>query len=209
MGHEIIKHHMIQWKEMNQEANKYLKELDADFDATAEMGTLSVAQQQMVEIAKALSTNAKIIILDEPTAALTRNESEKLYTLVDKLKENGVSIIFISHRFEDMYRLASRVTVFRDSQYIGTYDVNGITNADLIKAMVGREINDLFPKPEVKLGDEMLRIEHLSRTGFFKDVSFNVRAGEIVGLTGLVGAGRTEVMEASAEHPSGRRKGFP
>ena len=107
MGHEIIKHHMIQWKEMNQEANKYLKELDADFDATAEMGTLSVAQQQMVEIAKALSTNAKIIILDEPTAALTRNESEKLYTLVDKLKENGVSIIFISHRFEDMYRLAT------------------------------------------------------------------------------------------------------
>ena len=196
MGHEIIKHHMIQWKEMNQEANKYLGELDADFDATAEMGTLSVAQQQMVEIAKALSTNAKIIILDEPTAALTRNESEKLYTLVDKLKENGVSIIFISHRFEDMYRLASRVTVFRDSQYIGTYDVNGITNADLIKAMVGREINDLFPKPEVKLGDEMLRIEHLSRTGFFKDVSFTVRAGEIVGLTGLVGAGRTEVMEA-------------
>ena len=196
MGHEIIKHHMIQWKEMNQEANKYLGELDADFDATAEMGTLSVAQQQMVEIAKALSTNAKIIILDEPTAALTRNESEKLYTLVDKLKENGVSIIFISHRFEDMYRLASRVTVFRDSQYIGTYDVNGITNADLIKAMVGREINDLFPMPEVELGDEMLRIEHLSRTGFFKDVSFNVRAGEIVGLTGLVGAGRTEVVEA-------------
>ena len=164
MGHEIIKHHMIQWKEMNQEANKYLKELDADFDATAEMGTLSVAQQQMVEI--------------------------------DKLKANGVSIIFISHRFEDMYRLASRVTVFRDSQYIGTYDVDGITNADLIKAMVGREINDLFPKPEVELGDEMLRIEHFSRTGFFKDVSFNVRAGEIVGLTGLVGAGRTEVVEA-------------
>ena len=196
MGHEIIKHHMIQWKEMNQEANKYLGELDADFDATAEMGTLSVAQQQMVEIAKALSTNAKIIILDEPTAALTRNESEKLYTLVDKLKANGVSIIFISHRFEDMYRLASRVTVFRDSQYIGTYDVDGITNADLIKAMVGREINDLFPKPEVELGDEMLRIEHFSRTGFFKDVSFNVRAGEIVGLTGLVGAGRTEVVEA-------------
>ena len=172
------------------------------------MGTLSVAQQQMVEIAKALSTNAKIIILDEPTAALTRNESEKLYTLVDKLKENGVSIIFISHRFEDMYRLASRVTVFRDSQYIGTYDVNGITNADLIKAMVGREINDLFPKPEVELGDEMLRIEHLSRTGFFKDVSFNVRAGEIVGLTGLVGAGRTEVVEVSAESPVRMKEKF-
>ena len=138
------------------------------------MGTLSVAQQQMVEIAKAMSTNARIIILDEPTAALTRSESEKLYTLVDKLKADGVSIIFISHRFEDMYRLASRVTVFRDSQYIGTYDVDGITNADLIKAMVGREIIDLFPKPEVKLGDEMLRVENLSITGYFKDVSFPV-----------------------------------
>ncbi|MDY5021608.1 MAG: sugar ABC transporter ATP-binding protein [Blautia sp.] len=196
MGHEIIKNHMIQWKAMNEEANKLLKELNADFDATAEMGTLSVAQQQMVEIAKALSTNAKIIILDEPTACLTRSESEELYRLVDKLKDNGVSIIFISHRFEDMYRLASRVTVFRDSQYIGTYDVDGITNADLIKAMVGREINDLFPKPEVKLGKEMLRVEGLSRVGYFKDVSFSVRAGEIVGLTGLVGAGRTEVVEA-------------
>ena len=196
MGHEIIKNHMIQWKAMNDEANKLLQQLNADFKATAEMGTLSVAQQQMVEIAKALSTNARIIILDEPTACLTKRESEELYRIVDKLKEEGVSIIFISHRFEDMYRLASRVTVFRDSQYIGTYDVDGITNADLIKAMVGREINDLFPKPKVKLGEEMLRIENLSRVGFFKNVSFNVHAGEIVGLTGLVGAGRTEVMES-------------
>ena len=136
------------------------------------------------------------MILDEPTASLTKRESEELYRIVDQLKEKGVSIIFISHRFEDMYRLASRVTVFRDSQYIGTYDVDGITNADLIKAMVGREIKDLFPKPEVQIGDEMLRIEHLSRTGYFKDVSFNVHAGEIVGLTGLVGAGRTEVVES-------------
>lgn len=187
---------MIQWKAMNEEANKLLKQLNADFDATAEMGTLSVAQQQMVEIAKALSTHAKIVILDEPTASLTRRESEELYRIVDQLREEGVSIIFISHRFEDMYRLASRVTVFRDSQYIGTYDVDGITNADLIKAMVGREIKDLFPKPEVEIGEEMLRIEGLSRTGYYKNVSFNVHAGEIVGLTGLVGAGRTEVVES-------------
>ena len=191
MGHEIIKHKMIQWKAMNEEANKLLKQLNADFDAT-----LRVAQQQMVEIAKALSTHAKIVILDEPTASLTRRESEELYRIVDQLKEEGVSIIFISHRFEDMYRLASRVTVFRDSQYIGTYDVDGITNADLIKAMVGREIKDLFPKPEVEIGEEMLRIEGLSRTGYYKNVSFNVHAGEIVGLTGLVGAGRTEVVES-------------
>lgn len=196
MNHEIKKRGIIQWKQMNEEAQGYLDELDADFKATAEMGALSVAQQQMVEIAKAISTHAKIIILDEPTAALTANESQKLYKIVDKLKENGVSIIFISHRFEDMYRLASRVTVFRDSQYIGTYDVNGITNADLIKAMVGREINDLFPKPEVKPGAEMLRIENFSRTGYYKNVNLHVRAGEIIGLTGLVGAGRTEVVES-------------
>ena len=196
MGHEIIKHHMIQWNEMNAAANKILESLDADFDAKAEMGTLSVAQQQMVEIAKATSTNAKIIILDEPTASLTKAESEKLYTLVDQMKENGVSVIFISHRFEDMYRLADRVTVFRDSQYIGTYDVDGITNADLIKAMVGREITTMYPKPEVEIGEEALRIEHFSRVGFYKDVSFSVRKGEILGLTGLVGAGRTEVIES-------------
>lgn len=196
MGHEIKKHGIIQWKKMNEEADKLLAQLDADFKSTAEMGALSVAQQQMVEIAKALSTNAKIIILDEPTAALTNNESEKLYHIVDKLREEEVSIIFISHRFEDMYRLATRVTVFRDSQYIGTYDVDKITNADLIKAMVGREIKDLFPKPDVQIGAELLKIEGLSRTGFYKDVSFSVHAGEIVGLTGLVGAGRTEVVES-------------
>lgn len=197
MNHEIKKNGMIQWKQMNKEAQEYLDQLDADFKSTAEMGALSVAQQQMVEIAKAVSTHAKIIILDEPTAALTANESQKLYKIVDKLKEDGVSIIFISHRFEDMYRLASRVTVFRDSQYIGTYDVDGITNADLIKAMVGREINDLFPKPDVKPGKEMLRLEGFSRVGYFKDVNLNVRAGEIIGLTGLVGAGRTEVVESA------------
>ncbi len=197
MGHQIVNRGVIQWKEMNKQAQGYLDQLDADFKPTAEMATLSVAQQQMVEIAKALSQNAQIIILDEPTASLTNNESEKLYSIVDKLKEEGVSIILISHRFEDMYRLASRVTVFRDAQYIGTYDVDGITNADLITAMVGREITDLYPKPEVEVGDEIFRIENLSRSGYFKDVSFEVKAGEIVGLTGLVGAGRSEVVEAA------------
>lgn len=196
MNHEIKKHGILQWKQMHREAQGYLDQLDADFKSTAEMGTLSVAQQQMVEIAKAISTHARIIILDEPTAALTANESQKLYRIVDKLKADGVSVIFISHRFEDMYRLASRVTVFRDSQYIGTYDVNGITNAELIKHMVGREISDLFPKSDIKPGEEVLRIENFSRTGYFKEINLNVRAGEIIGLTGLVGAGRTEVMES-------------
>lgn len=196
MGHEIKKNGIIQWKLMHEAAGGLLKQLDADFSPAAEMGSLSVARQQLVEIAKALSMNARIIIMDEPTAALTRNESEKLYKIAEKLCAEGNSIIFISHRFEDMYRLASRVTVFRDSRYIGTYAVDSITNADLIKAMVGREITELFPKAQVPIGSEVLRVEQLSRIGYFKDISFHIRKGEIVGLTGLVGAGRTEVAEA-------------
>ncbi|MBE6830154.1 MAG: sugar ABC transporter ATP-binding protein, partial [Ruminococcaceae bacterium] len=193
MGHEVVKNGIIQWKQMHEQAGELLKKLNVDFRPTDEMGRLSVAQQQMVEIAKALSANARIVILDEPTAALTKNESEKLYGIVEKLKDSGVSVIFISHRLEDMYRLASSVTVFRDSRYIDTYEVDRITSADLIKAMVGREIKDLFPKPEVKIGPEVLRVENLARTGYFKEISFAVHQGEILGLTGLVGAGRTEV----------------
>ena len=195
VGHLKMRHGMVQWKQMHQEADALLQELNADFNSYELMGNLSVAQQQMVEIAKALSLKARIIIMDEPTAALTKRESEELYRITRKLRDEGKSIIFISHRFEDMYALASRVTVFRDAQYIGTYDVDGITNADLIKAMVGREIKDLFPKPEVQFGEEVLRVENLSRTGYFKDVSFHVRKGEILGLTGLVGARRTEVVQ--------------
>lgn len=195
IGHEIIKNGMIQWNEMNKEAEKLLSRLHATFKVTEEVGALTIAQQQMVEIAKALSTNAKIILLDEPTAALTANESEELYTIVDELHAQGVSIIFISHRMEDMYRLAQRVTVFRDSQYVGTYDVDEITEPELIKAMVGREITDMYPKPQVTIGKELFRLENLSRTGYFKNVSLNVHAGEIIGLTGLVGAGRTETFQ--------------
>lgn len=195
MGHHKKKFGMVQWNWMYAEADKYLAELNADFSSRTIMGNLSVAQQQMVEIAKALSMNARILIMDEPTAALTKRESEELYRITRKLRDEGVSIIFISHRFEDMYALATRVTVFRDAKYIGTYNVDEITNADLITAMVGREIKDLFPKPEIEIGEEILRVEGLNRTGFFKDVSFAVHKGEILGLTGLVGARRTEVVQ--------------
>ena len=195
MGHEKVKHGIIQWKDMNEAADSLLAELNADFRATAEMGSLSVARQQMVEIAKALSMKARIMIMDEPTAALTKRESEELYRITEKLRDEGTSIIFISHRFEDVYRLASRVTVFRDAKYIATYPVNEISKSELITAMVGREIKDLFPKPEITPGEEVLRVEHLSRQGYFKDVSFSVKKGEILGITGLVGAGRTEVIQ--------------
>lgn len=198
IGHEKIQKgsKRILWKEMHNEAKKLLKELGSNFDPRIQMGALSVAQQQIVEIAKALSTNAKIIIMDEPTAALTSRESEELYKITEKLRDSGVSIIFISHRFEDMYRLASRVTVLRDSKYIGTWDVKDISNEELIVAMVGREITQLFPKKKAVIGEELLRIENFTKTGIFADVSFSLHRGEILGLTGLVGAGRSEVCQS-------------
>ena len=198
IGHELVRPltRGIRWKELNEKAAALLERLDADFEPRALMGNLSVAQQQIVEIAKALSTNARIIIMDEPTAPLTKRECEDLYRIAEGLRDEGVSILFISHRLEDMYRLASRVTVFRDSRYVGTWNAAEISRDDLIVAMVGRKITQLFPKREVSIGEEVLRVEGLSRRGFFKDVSFSVHRGEIVAITGLVGAGRTEVCEA-------------
>lgn len=198
IGHEKIQKgsKRILWNQMHSEAKKLLEELGAELDPRTQMGALSVAQQQIVEIAKALSTNARIIIMDEPTAALTKRESEELYRITEKLRDNGVSIIFISHRFEDMYRLASRVTVFRDAKYIGTWNVKEISHEQLIVAMVGREITQMFPKKESKIGEELLRVEGLGKIGFFADVSFTLHKGEILGLTGLVGAGRSEVCQS-------------
>lgn len=198
IGHEKVNPvtRGIRWKELYARVAELLESLDADFDSRALMGNLSVAQQQIVEIAKALSSNARIIIMDEPTAPLTKRESEDLYRIAEGLRDRGVSIIFISHRLEDMYRLASRVTVFRDAHFVGTWDVDKISRDELIVAMVGRSITQLFPKRKVAIGEEALRVEALSRTGYFKDVSFSVRKGEILAMTGLVGAGRTEVCEA-------------
>jgi len=198
LGHEKISKRTktIQWNRMHNEAEEYLKSLGADIDPRVQLGALSVAQQQIVEIAKALSTNAKIIIMDEPTAALTRRESEQLYKIVDQLKEKGTSVIFISHRFEDMFRVADRVTVLRDGKYIGTWNRDEINANDIIVAMVGREISQIFPPKKAVIGEELFRVENLSKTGYFKDISFSVHRGEIVGLTGLVGAGRSEVCQA-------------
>ncbi|MCF6411395.1 sugar ABC transporter ATP-binding protein [Pseudalkalibacillus salsuginis] len=198
MGHEKInkKTRKIRWKEMHQDAKKLLESLGSNLDPKTTMGSLSVAQQQIVEIAKALSTDANIIIMDEPTAALTHRESKELYRITEGLRDDGVSIIFISHRFEDMYRLADRVTVFRDSEYIGTWNVDGISNEKLIVAMVGREINQLFPKKEANVQEELLKVKNLGQMGRFADISFTLHKGEILGITGLVGAGRSELSQA-------------
>ena len=197
IGHEkLTKFGTIDWKTMHKEAKALLSRLGSDIDPHATMGNLTVAEQQIVEIAKAISTGARIIIMDEPTAALSKRECEELYRITEQLRDEGCSIIFISHRFEDMYRLASRVTVFRDAQYIGTWDVDGISNELLISKMVGREISQIYPKHDVTIGDEIFRVEGLSLTGYFKDVSFDVHKGEILAVTGLVGAGRTEVCQS-------------
>lgn len=198
MGHEVLSGPMkrINWRKTNEKARALLDSLGADISPTERMGVLSVAQQQLVEIAKALSQDARVLIMDEPTAALSRRESEELYEIVRRLREQGTSVILISHRFEDMYKLADRVTVLRDAKYIGTWDVGDISNEDLVRAMVGRSIEQFFPHKTAPIGEEVMRVEGLSRTGFFADVSFTLHAGEILALTGLVGAGRTEVIEA-------------
>ncbi len=185
----------INWKSLHEKAKKILIELGCDLDPHTIVSQLTVAEQQVVEIAKAISTDAKILIMDEPTASLSKRECENLYTITDKLKESGVSIIFISNRFEDMYRLAERVTVFRDGKYIGTWGVDGISNHDLIHAMVGREIDQVFPVRDYKGGEEVLRVENLERVGYFKNINFSLKKGEILGFAGLVGAGRTEIMQ--------------
>ncbi|MDR2470933.1 MAG: sugar ABC transporter ATP-binding protein [Treponema sp.] len=198
MGHEqtTFPFKRVDWKTMYRRAQDLLEKLDATFDSRAVMGSLSVAQQQIVEIAKALSANARIIIMDEPTAPLSNRESEDLYRITEGLRTKGNSVIFISHRFEDMYRLADRVTVLRDGGYVNTWNVADVDDHKMVMAMVGREIKQFFPSRDTVPGEEIFRVEGLSRTGYFKDVNFNLRKGEILALTGLVGAGRTEVCEA-------------
>jgi len=197
MGREILTPlGTYNWGQMRKQAKELLKSLSADIDVNKPMETLSVAQQQLVEIAKALSRNARILIMDEPTASLTKHECEELYSIVDNLKEDGVSIIFITHRFEDMYRLCESVTVFRDSKYIGHWQTNEISNEKLIEAMVGRTLTQMYPDKNVKIGQKVLSVKNLFKTGYFKDISFDVHAGEIVAFTGLVGSGRTEVCQS-------------
>ncbi len=196
IGHEFMKFGFINWRRANEEAKKLLDSIGANINPADTVGSLSVAQQQLVEIAKALSMKAKILIMDEPTAALSKRESEDLYAISRRLRDQGTAILLISHRFEDIFGLADRATVLRDGKYIGTWDIGDLDAGKLVHHMVGRDITQFYPKKEAAVGKELLRAEKLSRTGYFRDVSFTVRAGEIVGLTGLVGAGRTEVVEA-------------
>lgn len=186
----------IDWGKLHKDAGDVLHELNLDIGSGTIVQTLSVAQQQMVEIARALSTNAEIIIMDEPTAAITEQETSELFRQIEKLKKKGVSIIYISHRLPEVKRIGDRVTVMRDGQVVDTVDIDNLEIADMIRMMVGREITTLFPKVVVPHGDVALRVEHLSRRGVLHDISFEVRKGEVLGFAGLMGSGRTELMRA-------------
>jgi rhamnose transport system ATP-binding protein len=183
----------IAWGQMYQEASKLLDSLRVELNPKTKARDLSVAQQQMVEIARALSVHARILIMDEPTSSLTLAEVADLFRIVRQLREAGTAIAFISHRLEDLFELADRVTVLRDGQYVGTRSMAGVTTEELIRMMVGRTLADLFPKQEIEAGEVALQVDGLSREGVFADVSFELRKGEILGMAGLVGAGRTDV----------------
>jgi len=187
---------LVDRREMRRRATELLTSLDAQVDPAALVGTLSVAQQQMVEIAKAVSVEARVIAMDEPTATLTDHEIERLFALIRSLREQQVGIIYISHRLDEIDAIADQVTVLRDGRWVSSDAKAGLDRAEIIRRMVGREVTGQYPRRQCQPGAVVLEVEHLQRRGVLKDISFTVRAGEIVGLAGLVGAGRTEVARA-------------
>lgn len=185
---------LINWSLMNKKAQQFVDDLNIKLDVTQEVSKLSIAQKQIVEICKALSLNAELVIMDEPTATLTDNELERLFSIIATLKTKGITIIFISHRMEEIFRIADYVTVLRDGKHIGTLPISDVDRKQLISMMVGREIGDEYPKVTCPIGDIALKVDNLTRTGVVQDVSFEVRHGEILGFAGLVGSGRTETV---------------
>jgi rhamnose transport system ATP-binding protein len=173
-----------------------MKRLGVELDPERPARGLSIADQQIVEIAKALSFDARVLIMDEPTAALTGSEVARLFGVVSTLREQGSAVLFISHRLEEIFRICRRVTTLRDGALISSEPLDGMTEDDLVRRMVGRDLDELYPKQDVRAGEVALSVRRLTREGVFTDVSFDVRRGEIVGLAGLVGAGRTEVARA-------------
>jgi ribose transport system ATP-binding protein len=186
----------VDWKKMYRDAEGLLGRIRITMDVRMPVSECSIAQQQMVEIAKALSFNASIIVMDEPSATLTDHELEAFFDLVRALKTEGICIIYISHRLEEIYEIGDRITVMRDGRHIGTHNVTDLTREDIIREMVGRELTGEYPKEVIERGEARLAVRDLRREGVFEDINFTLHRGEIVGLTGLVGAGRTEVARA-------------
>ncbi len=186
---------LVDHKAMYAQTKQLLRQLEIEIDPKIKVKELSVAKMQMIEIAKAISYNADIVIMDEPTSSLTPNEVDHLFSMIRKLKERSVAVIYITHKMEEIFTIADEVTVLRDGNNITTNPISEITIDSLITAMVGRRLTEMFPKMESQIGDVKLAVEHLEVPGLLHDISFDLKRGEILGVAGLVGAGRTELME--------------
>jgi methyl-galactoside transport system ATP-binding protein/inositol transport system ATP-binding protein len=186
---------LVDHRKMYNQTKEVLKEIELEEDPASLMSTLTVAKMQMVEIAKAISYNSKLIIMDEPTSSLTEKEIKQLFAIMRKLKSQGKSVIFISHKLDEIYEIADRVTVYRDGSFIGSEKTADLKVDRLINMMVGRDVKEMFPKTACPIGEVQLEVKNLSNRKYFRDVSFTVRRGEILGIAGLVGAGRSEVIE--------------
>ncbi|WP_440601762.1 sugar ABC transporter ATP-binding protein [Bacillus safensis] len=197
IGKEIYtKLGLLDTKKMKVLAQKQLDRLSVNLSLDQEAGSCSVGQKQMIEIAKALMTDAKVIIMDEPTAALTEREIEKLFQVIESLKKEGVSIVYISHRMEEIFAICDRITIMRDGKTVDTKAIPETNFHEVVKKMVGRELTDRYPERTPSTGDIVLEVKQATKKGQFQDISFSVKAGEIVGVAGLMGAGRTEMMRS-------------
>lgn len=183
-------------RQLEEQAQQVLHRLGVDIDPRARMGRLSIAQQQMVEIAKALSLNADLVIMDEPSATLGGQDLQHVFEVITALKQQGVAVIYISHRIAEVFEVADRVTVFKDGKVVGTHNVAEIDRPSLVRMMIGRQLSETFPPRGAQVGDVVLSVKNLSSPGVLSDISLSVCKGEIVGLAGLTGAGRTELAEA-------------
>jgi len=202
---------LVDYKKMRADAAKEMEQLEVDIDPDTPVQQLRIGQQQLVEIAKALSLHAKIFIMDEPTSALSDAEVEKLFRVIRHLQKSDVAIIYITHKIEEIFSIAQKVTVLRDGKYIGTRDVQESDSGTLINMMVGRDLGELFPKESVPAGEELLRVEGLNvkhptlaDRNILSDIHFSLRRGEILGISGLMGAGRTELMMTLFGAPPGQ-----
>jgi ABC-type sugar transport system ATPase subunit len=196
LGHETSRLGLIARGSERRQARELLERVGVDVDPSRRAGSLPVAIQQRVEIAKALAIDAKVVIMDEPTATLTDREIEGLFEVIADLKEHGIAVLYISHRLDEITRIADRVTVMRDGQVVETLEKDKIDERELVRLMVGRDIENLYPKEQVEVGDVLLRVEGITRRGVLRDCSFEVRQGEILGFAGIMGAGRTELARA-------------
>ncbi|KTS28455.1 sugar ABC transporter ATP-binding protein [Pantoea stewartii] len=196
LGREPVKFGFVDHARLNEETQQLLSRLNIRLKADRLVGELSIASQQMVEIAKAVSWNSDIVIMDEPTSALTETEVAHLFTIIRDLREQGKAIVYISHKMDEIFAITDEISVFRDGSWVGSDSTSAFTRQSLITKMVGRELTQLFPKFNNAIGEEVLTVRHLSCQDRFSDVSFGVRRGEILGVAGLVGAGRSEVMES-------------